>query len=317
MDQTESLVRDASPFNDTSINGRCHGRFCRGESTPTPMWVTEVNMAPDELGLCADLKACTAYNRKKALAMKAKIHIRYLTFYPHKGVERVYLYNDVGNQGPGLSDSGLSVVSDAFVNFTLQAIDGAQYPTPAEEAQLASPSMLALKRLFAAMSVGDAESPSEERAHGLNAFREPTNDLALLSISEKHGHMQWDAKGSGDPARFAPLYNRELFVWLPMRVNETRYVALFYVMTRNITDSLADEAYELTLSNIPQRVSHDDHDVTSVLGVPGVECFDPLLNTKCNVSVSDQVLVDGRKQCEKFRLVAQAVDYPRLLTFDI
>jgi hypothetical protein len=136
--QTETLVRDASPFEDY-INGICHGRYCRGKADPTPMWVTEVNMGPGE---------CFSWGRtdgkqitdQAALSMKAKIVTRFMTFFPHKGVERVYLYNDVSNMAIGRGDTGLAVIGDKFINFTLAAAAaGAPFPDSGKKTHLFAP----------------------------------------------------------------------------------------------------------------------------------------------------------------------------------
>jgi hypothetical protein len=277
--QTETLVRDAGPFNNT-IGAFCHGHFCRGALLPTPVWVTEVNMAPGQLG-------SKDWNRKSSLAMKAKMHLRFLTFFPHKGVERVYLYNDVGNGCLGRSDSGLAVLSDAFVNFTLNAALGVSYPSAEQEATLTSPSLRATGRLLRAIGGG----ASDDGGRGSEA------NLTLLALYESHGHMQW-AGSATDRTRFPPLYNRELFVWLPMRVNATRFCAIVYVQTRNITTSLPPEEYTLAVAAYGFSLS-----------AARVRCYDPILDTVCDIRFKSNETVA--------KVELAAVDYPRLLTFDV
>jgi hypothetical protein len=88
--QTESLVRDAGPWEagpsvGNYIGPDCHGRYCRGKDLPTPLWCTEVNMGPAQTYSWGRTDG-KQISDEAALAMKAKILPRFLTFFPHKGV---------------------------------------------------------------------------------------------------------------------------------------------------------------------------------------------------------------------------------------
>lgn len=283
------------------------------------MWVTEVNMGPAQTYSWGrtDEKQITD---EAALGMKAKIVTRFLTFFPHKGAERVYLYNDVSNMAVGGGDTGLAIVGDKFMNYTLAADPNAPFPDKLTEQSLSSPAVLALTRLFAALAQG--------RVHGDITGGEDT-DLALLSLSETHNHYQW--KGSQTDPRFPNLYNRELFVWLPARVNATRWVAVYYVMSQNITDDLPPEAYSLTINTpmhcagtrLVRKLSSSQLRQQSHEHAPTVQvtCFDPILNQPCPTSADIQRHISHVGEPEDgpqstMRLDVEATDYPRVVTFE-
>jgi hypothetical protein len=274
------------------------------------MWVTEVNMGPGQTYSWGrtDGKQITD---EAALAMKAKIVTRFLTFFPHKGTERVYLYNDVSNMAVGGGDTGLAVVGDRFMNYTLAAPPDAPFPDTATEQSLSSPAVLALTRLFATLGHG--------RVHGDTTAGADT-DLSIVSLSETHGHYQWE--GSQTDPRFPNLFNRELFVWLPARVNDTRWVAPYYVMTQNITDDLPPEEYSLVITT-PVGEAYQRGSAPTVQ----VACFDPILNQPCPTTLEAQQRSSGMRELDTevqlergpqstMTLQVEATDYPRVITFD-
>ena len=218
------------------------------------------------------------------------------------------------------------------------------------EACLSSPAVLALARLYAILREGRVAGDSNGGAD---------TDLALLALSETHGHYQWEGSAI-DPARFPNLYNRELFVWLPVRVNATRYAAVYYVMTQNITDDLPPEAYSLSIAApaapaaTPATASAGVDDAgaggaagggagaTAPRAPPAVQCFDPILNEPCPVTLAFEHLAhhhhhyhhhhhhhqqqqqqQHHQQHQQqphgtaLRVGVEAMDYPRVLTFDL
>ena len=82
--QTEHLIRDLSPIA-TDVYRTRHGRETHPPNGPPPtMWVTEVNVSPNE--------AAPDVGADRAMRVKAKAALRMFTAFNHKGVERVYLY---------------------------------------------------------------------------------------------------------------------------------------------------------------------------------------------------------------------------------
>ena len=82
--QTEHLIRDLSPIA-TDVYRTRHGRETHPPGgPPLAMWVTEMNVSPNEA--VPDVRA------DRAMRVKAKAALRMFTAFNHKGVERVYLY---------------------------------------------------------------------------------------------------------------------------------------------------------------------------------------------------------------------------------
>ena len=80
--------------------------------------------------------------------------------------------------------------------------------------------------------------------------------LRVLGASPRRaaswGWRRWPTtttSGSSAAARL-PLYNREVLAFLPFQVDDNRFVASVYVMTRDISAELAPAPYRLTISNL-------------------------------------------------------------------
>jgi hypothetical protein len=261
--QTETLCRDMAPFSNKVQRGM-HGRFSREGNAKTPCWVwlTEINLAPDEIGVT---------DRERALALKAKIVPRLYCFFLNKGAERVELFALYGREtNLGLFDQ--SWVDQTRTNRTYPADDSAVTP-------------LALKvvgRIAAKMRDGQDAIPG------------PARQLGLAEISDTHNHVQFagDPKGrKGHP----PLYDRDVFAFLPFQVSARKFVIPYYVMTRDIRNDLAGENFDIS--------------ITGVRGAGAmVTMYDPLLDRAAESKFAAAI---GR-----IKVTVNATDYPRLLIIE-
>jgi hypothetical protein len=86
--QTESLVRDLSPFT-TTIYGDPHGRYTHPPGgRPPQVWVTEWNLDPGDALGDTDTGTLTPYERH----LQAKAALRALAAYVNKGVGAFFYY---------------------------------------------------------------------------------------------------------------------------------------------------------------------------------------------------------------------------------
>ncbi len=257
--QTETLLRDAAPLT-TDIYGTRHGRNAR-PGNPCTVWITEVGYAPNEDGVS---------DRELGLALKAKATARYLAFYLNKGVDKLTLFSAAGG------DVWLGQVLDSFLEYAR-----ANSAYPADDAPYTSPSLRVMGRMSAKMSSGiDAALPG-------------TRVLQVEGIRDTHGHFQF--AGDGTPEH-PPLYDREVFAFLPFQVNARKFVIAYYVMTRDIKQALAPEEFTVTLSGL------------NAVGAT-FSAYDPLNDQAPPVEAA--VGADG-----KLVLVLTAADYPYLLTVE-
>ncbi|MDF2921870.1 MAG: putative glycosyl hydrolase [Paenibacillaceae bacterium] len=211
--QTETMVRDMGPFT-APVNRVLHGRYARA-SNPTPVWITEVGIAPNETGIT---------DHTQAMKLKEKTTSRYYPFFLNKGVEKLYLYGAAGG------DMWLGIMSDSFLEYSRT---NSSYPQ--DDAAYTSPALSVIGRMASKME------------EGLDPQLTATRPLQVDSITDTHGNYQFAGDGTVEhPA----LYNRELFTVLPYQVNDHKFVIPYYVMTRDVTRNLAPEEYTLQLSGI-------------------------------------------------------------------
>jgi hypothetical protein len=117
--QTESLVRDLSPYT-TRIYGVPHGRYTHPPGGPPPqVWVTEWNLDPGDALAGGDAGPLTAAERH----LQAKAALRALVAYVNKGVGAFYYYAaldqrlgliDPNAPGGGETIQAISRLLDAF-----------------------------------------------------------------------------------------------------------------------------------------------------------------------------------------------------------
>jgi hypothetical protein len=211
--QTETLLRDSSPIT-TDIYGTKHGRNAR-TSGRVETWITEVNIAPNEVGIT---------NRDEALALKAKNAARYLCFYLNKGVTKLQFYVALG------PDTEYGMMLESFATYAKQ---NSSYPN--DDAALTSPSLKVIKRIT------DTMKPD------LDGTLASTRQLEVKSITDTHNHAQFAGDGSSN---HPPLFDRELLAVLPYQVNAKRFVIPMYVMTRDVRTKLQPEQFTLELGGI-------------------------------------------------------------------
>jgi hypothetical protein len=279
--QTETSMRDISSLS-TTIYTVVHGTMSRptpGSSTvtPVPVWITETGIAPNSDDPNID--------RTSAMYVKAKIDLRYYTFYLGAGAGLVTLYNDISG------DTGLGLVSDAFLSYASQP--GATYPD--DDATLTSPALNAIGNLSGVM-----------RQHldtRVGSDAEPVRKIELMSISDEADNKQFLGDGT---AGHPPLYDRDVFAFFPTQVNSHRFVIPYYVITRDV----------LHIYN-SQRVGGHQYDMPVekftllIRGISphgmSIKCYDPILNTYSKITGVTRV---GNSA---FRVNVSAEDYPRLL----
>jgi hypothetical protein len=218
--QTETVIRDMAPIT-TTIYGTAHGRNARvidGKVVPCPLWLTEIGLHPQEIGVV---------DREAALRLKAKAIARDACFFPAKGVERIYFFSALGG------DLGYGLVSDRFAQY---ARNGKPYP--ADDSAYVSPALRTVKNMVDKMQAEVDLNLAE------------TRPLTLASISDTHDHHQFRGDGT---ARHPDLYDRDVFVFLPFQSNRNRFVIPYYVMTRNITKNLPPEEFTINIRGIDGR----------------------------------------------------------------
>lgn len=213
--QTETILRDMSPFS-SEFGGSTHGRNARivnGKTLPTTIWMTEVNIHPQEDD--PNVKEAEALN------LKAKAAMRYFCFYLNKGAERVYLYNAMGE------NTGYGVIQENFAEYATK-----EKSYSPKDRRYVSPILLTTNRIV------------EQMKDGLDPDLESVKQLEIVSLKEEHNNIQFRGDGS---KQHPNLYNRDVFTFLPYQVSDRKFVIPYYVMTRDLKKDLSTENYELSI----------------------------------------------------------------------
>ncbi len=259
--QTETLLRDSAPFN-TNIYDTVHGRYGLRKDKPINVWITEVNIQPLEV----EVKDSVA-----ARALKAKTTARYLSFFLNKGVTKLQLFSAIDDQG---SDTGYSVLQANFIQY---AKDHSVYPT--DDGPFTAPALQVTRRI------------TDLFKQKLDPLLTQTRPLEVRSVRDNHDHVQFAPVG-----KQPPLYNREVLSVLPYQVNKKRFVIGYYVMTRDVRQSLEPEEYTLELAGLDS--------VGAQLSV-----YDPF--TDASVPLKLHTL-----EANKLVVSLSATDYPRFLVVE-
>ncbi len=259
--QTETLLRDSAPFN-TDIYKTVHGRYGLSKDKPVNVWITETNIQPKEVGV-SDPAA--------ARALKAKSAARYFSFFLNKGVTKLQLYTAFDGEG---GDAGFSVLQD---NFAQYARANAVYPS--DDGPYTSMALLVTRRITELFKLG------------LDPLLTQTRPLEVRSVRDNHNHTLFAAVG-----KQPPLYNRELLTVLPYQVNKKRFVIGYYVMTRDVRQTLEPEEYTVELGGL--------NPVGASLSV-----FDPFTNASVPVKLH-------ALEPDKLVVSLSATDYPRFLVVE-
>jgi hypothetical protein len=261
--QTEHVIRDMSPIN-TSIVTDKHGRYARvvdGRVVECDEWITEIGSDPHGFGI-VDVPT--------ALNLKAKTTARFFCFYLQKGVSKLTLF------ASGAGDLEYGVVQNNFIQY---AKSNKSYPT--DDSAYTSPALKITKRIVDKMS------------EGLDPGLTTTRSLQVTSISDTHDHCQFDGDGT---ATHPPLYDRDVLAILPFQVNAGRFVIPYYVMMRDVTQSLVPEAFTIGLKGLNA-------------GSIRARAYDPLNDREVAVTVNSRA-------GDTVTLTVDAADYPYLLIID-
>ena len=131
--------------------------------------------------------------------------------------------------------------------------------------------------------------------------------LELRALTDYEDNIQFEGNGT---AAYPPLYNRDVFAFLPFQVNAHRFVIPIYVMTRNV-----DELYKPSAAmSDPTRFDlPPERYGMKIGGVDGSEALvsatDPLTGETIPVDVisrsEDEIVVE-----------MPVTDSPRLLTIE-
>lgn len=227
--QTETIIRDSAPITN-EFYGTERGRYARiikGKVAPVPMWITEVNIAPE--------KDNPDISSEKALALKAKSTARFFCFYLNKGITKLDLYGVAGG------NTGWGIIKDNFLDYAQQENSG----YPSNDREYVSPALQVVNRITSKMR------------EGLDTELEKTQGLTIVSIKDKHDNYQF--KGDGTKAR-PNLYDRDVFTFLPFQVNSNKLVIPYYVMTRDIQQDLTPEKFIVEIGGIGNIKSIEAYD---------------------------------------------------------
>ncbi len=272
--QTETLAHDLSPIA-SAIAGVLHGRYTHPRGGPPPtMWITEVNLGPGS-GPTPRAEMTTEDIRHIA----TKNLLRYISAYVNKGVTAIHFY--------AAQAGDLSLIAPPF--FDALKDDFEAYPGD----DLGGESMDAVRRLTASMAGAETLTT--------------TRRLSLSRLTDFEGNVQFEGDGT---AAYPPLYNRDVFAFLPFQVDRHRFVIPTYVMTRNVARiyhpdapqsdptrfDMPAEKYRMTIGGI-----HGRH--------PAVGATDPLTGE----SVPVQMIAQRRN---RIVVEMEVTDSPRLLTID-
>jgi len=259
--QTETLLRDSAPLN-TDIYDTVHGRYGRSKDKPVGVWITEVNIQPKEVGV---------NDPAAARALKAKSAARYFSFFLNKGVTKLQLYSAFDGED---GDTGFSMLQD---NFAQYARKSTVYPS--DDRPYTSPALQITHRI------------TDLLKQGLDPLLTQTRPLEVRSVRDSHNHFQFAAVGNQPP-----LYNREVLTVLPYQVNKKRFVIGYYVMTRDVRQTLEPEEYTIELGGL------------NPVGAK-LSAYDPFTNASVPLKLHTL-------EPDKLVLSLSATDYPRFLVVE-
>lgn len=234
---TETIIRDTAPITN-EFYGTKRGRYARvidGKVLPVPIWITEINVYPED----GDPNVSV----ERAHVIKAKAAARFFSFFLNKGVTQVHLYGISGG------DKAWSIVQDSFLEYAKQP--NASYPSNDDE--YISPSLKVVSRIVNVMKKGIDRNLAKTQA------------LQVVSIQDTHNHYQFKGNGTqGNPN----LYNRDVFAFLPFQVNANKFVIPYYVMTRDIQQDLTPENFKVEIKGINNFASASVYDPINDKNIP-------------------------------------------------
>jgi hypothetical protein len=259
--QTETLIHDLAPTM-SKVSAVEHGRFVHAPGgEPATEWITELNMNP-----ASGPAPAGSMTQADIRHVETKEVLRSLVAFVNKGVTAVHFF--------AVRSGNLSLVDPAF----FAALHGSVPAYPGDAA--GGETMAAVRRL--AESMGGAESLAAPRS------------LSLDALTDFSSNVQFAGNGT---SAYPPLYNRDVFAFLPFQVTARRFAIPVYVMTRNMAEEyggasgparfdLPEEPYRLEIGGVngerasvsatdpitgeitpAEIVAQTDHDVTVEMGV--------------------------------------------------
>jgi hypothetical protein len=270
--QTETMVRDLSPI-ETPIGATTHGRSTHPKGAAAPAdWITELNVDP--------LGRNRRFSARDVRHIQAKTVLRSLTAYVNKGVRALHLYTAAG--------PSFGLIDPAFFRAAGAAAAAGDPGDPA-----GGETVTAVRRLVGAV-------------HGARPVRRPRK-ISLRSISDQHGHRQFDGDGT---AAHPPLYDRDVLGFFPYQLDAHRFVVAVYVMTRDLghvydTKASASDPHRLDLP--PERFRVD------IGGVDGIDARVGATDPMTGVTVPVDVVGRSRRGVV---IELPATDSPRLLRIE-
>jgi hypothetical protein len=124
-------------------------------------------------------------------------------------------------------------VQDDFVAY---AKTHTTYPT--DDTPYTSPMLRTLGRLTATMRDGVDPNLTNPRA------------LTIESITDPLSHTQF---AGGSFGAYPPLYSQDVFALLPFQVNSHKFILAYYVITRDVTRTMAPEQYTVRVKGLHAR----------------------------------------------------------------
>jgi hypothetical protein len=202
--QTETLIHDLSPV-PSKIAGVEHGRYVHAPGgQPTEEWITELNLNP-----ATGLARAQTMSAADIRHIETKVTLRSLVAFVNKGVTAIdFFAARAGN---------LSLVDSSFFG----SLQGSHPTYPGDAA--GGETTTAVGRLA-------------EFMNGARAIASPRS-LSLKELTDFSSNEQFAGNGT---AAFPPLFNRDVFAFLPFQVNPHRFVAAVYVMTRDMAKVYGD-----------------------------------------------------------------------------
>ena len=170
-------------------------------------------------------------------------------------------------------------------------------PYPADDSPYTSPALRITKRIV------------DKLSEGLDPGLTATRSLQVTSISDTHDHYQFAGDGT---ALHPPLYDRDTLAILPFQVNAGRFVIPYYVMTRDVTQSLIPEPFTIGLKGVNA-------------GSVRVSAYDPLNDRPIPVMVNRGIAAMVKRGLPVMvnnnaggliAVTVNAADYPYLLIVD-
>ncbi|HXR31585.1 MAG TPA: hypothetical protein VN752_10650 [Solirubrobacterales bacterium] len=264
----QTLVRDLSPVPNWYA-GAWHGRHVETPGgEPLEHWITEFNLAPTS-GPAREMTTADVRH------VESKVILRALASFVNKGMTAVHFY--AANAG------SFSLIDPAF--FKALQKSAASYPG----SERGGETMDAVRRLLGAFAGATDAAP---------------RNLTLDELTDYGQHVQFEGNGT---TRFPPLYDRDVFAFLPFQVDAHRFVVPVYVMTRNVVE-VHGEGSDPTRFDMPADTFR-----MTIGGVDGREArawaSDPLTGSQVPVEIVS-------RNAGQLGVEMPVTDSPRLLTIE-